>query len=1103
VVLRLGELIYPTKKIEKLACADISPLHSSNPTEIKLAMKKFFPFLLLVCTHFSQLMSQSSALKVPDHFKNMNMRSIGPAVMSGRVTAIDVDPLNENIMYVGTASGGLWKSESAGMTWSPLFDEQEILGIGAVCIDPGNHDVIWAGTGEGNPRNSQTSGAGIFKSQDAGKTWTKSGLEKTWTIHRVIVDPRNSQRVFAGAHGSAWTPNNDRGVYRTDDGGVSWKQILFINDTTGCADLVMDPANPNRLLAAMYQYERKPYHFTSGGKGSGLHITVDGGNTWTKLTDKHGLPEGEWGRIGLAFAPGNSKIVYALIECAKTALYKSTDGGLTWNLVTDKGVGDRPFYYHELYVDPSNENHLIYLHSTVSESIDGGKTWTTLLPYYGVHPDHHAFWWSAQNHAFMIEGNDGGLNISRDGGRNWTFVNNLPLGQFYHVDIDMQVPYNVYGGMQDNGSWKGPGYVFHSGGIRSADWQELLFGDGFDVLPDSHNPLYAYAMSQGGEVHYIQTETGKMSYVKPVHPDGTRLRFNWNAAIGRDPFNTAGVYFGSQFVHHSTDHGLSWNIISPDLTTNDSLKLKDQDKTGGITPDVTNAENHCTILSITASEKNKGELWVATDDGYVQLTRDGGTNWTNLSPSIKGLPKGAWIPQITLGANAGEAWVVVNNYRQGDRSPYLFYTADYGKSWMNKVSAMQVNGHCLSVVQDAQQPKLVFLGTEHGLYVSFDYGSSWMKWTHDYPSVATQDLKIHPRENDLVIGTFGRALYVLDNIEPLRRYAAFREKAFEPKLSAMPSPTAFISAWQQPAGERFPADTYFAGENKQTRGQLCYYFNVDKKEEAKEKGADNSKKGKKEEDKKDETAKEKKDEKDKKVTIHILTLAGDTIRTLKHEPDTGINVVGWWFDTRGVRFPSKEDPKKDDDEEGNGPQVAPGTYKVIYQFNAWKDSTQLRVEMQPDVAWTNEDYLRYNELLKRAQQLSTSMEEAMQQLRDAHKSIGLVRSALTFAEDSLKKDMEAAMDSLDKKMKAFEEDLFGKEDQKGINDDSHTLQSKMYTAFGHINEYANGTNAANALNNAERDVNAWVKEVSDFTSGPYAEFRKRVEQQSFNYFKKP
>ncbi|MFN5620601.1 MAG: VPS10 domain-containing protein [Flavobacteriales bacterium] len=1066
-------------------------------------MKKFFALLLLLSAYTGLVYSQQTVTKVPDHFKNMNMRSIGPAVMSGRVTAIDVDPLNENIIYVGTASGGLWKSESAGMTWAPIFDEQEVLGIGSVEIDPSNHDVIWAGTGEGNPRNSQTNGAGIYRSLDAGKHWQRMGLENTSTIHRVLVDPRNSQVVYAGAHGNAWNPSKDRGVYKTIDGGKSWQNILFVNDTAGCADLVMDPFNSNRMLAAMYHYQRKPYHFTSGGKGSGLHLTVDGGATWTKLTDKNGLPEGELGRIGLAFARSNSKVVYALIECAKTGLYRSNNGGLNWELVTEKGVGDRPFYYHELYVDPSNENHLIYLHSTVSESIDGGKTWTTLLPYYGVHPDHHAFWWSANNTAFMIEGNDGGLNISRDGGRNWTFVNNLPLGQFYHVDIDMQVPYNVYGGMQDNGSWKGPGYVFHSGGIRSADWQELLFGDGFDVLPDSHNPLYAYAMSQGGEVHYIQTESGKMSYVKPVHPEGKTLRFNWNAGIGRDPFDKNGVYFGSQFVHHSSDHGLSWEIISPDLTTNDSLKLKDQNKTGGITPDVTNAENHCTILCITASEKNQGELWVGTDDGNVQLTRDGGKNWTNLSPAMKGLPKGAWVPQITLGANAGEAWVVVNNYRQGDRTPYLFYTADFGKTWINKVSATQVYGHCLSVVQDMKQTKLVFLGTEHGLYVSFDYGSSWMKWTHDYPSVATQDLKIHPRENDLIIGTFGRALYVLDNIEPLRRYAQYGEKAFEAKMSALPSPTAYISAWQQPAGERFPADTYFAGENKQTRGQLSYYFNVEKKEETKEKGSGDVKKGKKEEDKKEDKPEEKKKDQAKKVSIHVLTLSGDTIRTLKHEPDTGINVVGWWFDTRGIRFPSKEDPKKEDDEEGNGPQAAPGKYKIVYQFNEWKDSTELTVEMQPNVAWTQTDYERYSELVKRAKQLAESTEEAMQLLRDARKSIGLVRGALTFAQDTLKKELESSMDSLDKKINGFEESLFGKEEQKGINDNAHTLQSKIYTAFGHINEYSNGRNADDAVRNAERDVNTWVNEVKAFANGSYADFKKRVKGQSFDYFKKP
>lgn len=1040
---------------------------------------------------------EAQVTTVPDAFKNMNMRSIGPAVMSGRVTSIDVDPLDENIIYVGTASGGLWKSESGGTTWTPLFDKQDLLGIGAVCVDPNNHDVIWAGTGEGNPRNSQTSGAGIFKSLDAGKSWKKMGLEQTWTIHRVVVDPRKSERAFAAAHGSAWIPNKDRGVYITDDGGNSWQQILFVNDTTGCADLVMDPANPDRLIAAMYHYQRTPYHFTSGGKGSGLHITVDGGKSWTKLTDKQGLPEGEWGRIGLAFAPNNSKVVYALIECAKTALYRSNDGGFTWSMVTDKGVGDRPFYYHELYVDPSNENHLIYLHSTVSESIDGGKTWTTLLPYSGVHPDHHAFWWSAQNPKFMIEGNDGGLNISRDGGRNWTFINNLPLGQFYHVDYDMDVPYNIYGGMQDNGSWKGAGYVFHGGGIRSADWQELLFGDGFDVLPQPNKSRFAYAMSQGGEVHYIDTETGKMSYVKPVHPEGKKLRFNWNAAISRDPYNDQGLYFGSQYLHHSTNHGLSWEMISPDLTTNDSLKLKDQHKTGGITPDVTNAENHCTILCITPSEDDPKEIWVGTDDGQLQLTQDGGKSWNNLSASIKGFPKAAWIPQITLGAVAGEVWVVVNNYRQGDKAPYLFYTSDHGKSWTNKAITSQVQGHCLSVVQDKVEPKLVFLGTEHGLFVSFDRGSNWMKWTHDYPSVATQDLKIHPRENDLIIGTFGRAIYVLDNIEPLRRFAQKGSASFEKKIFALDSPTAYITSWQQPAGERFPADMHFAGENKQTRAQLCYFFNVDK--EVKEDAA--VKKEKSDKKSAENKAEEKKEKKDKKVTIHVLTLAGDTLRTFKHEPDTGINVVGWWFETKGVRFPSQEDPKTDAEEEGNGYHIAPGKYKVMYHFNQMKDSTYLNVDIQPGQTWNETDYANYMALVKRGNAVASNVEAAMQQLRDAQKSIDMVRTAMVFADDSVKKSLNTSMDSLDQKIKSFHERIFGKENQKGINDDSHTLQSKIYSTLGLINEFSNGQNAENAMHTLESESTIMVKEMEKFINEPFAKFKSEIERMQFQFFK--
>jgi photosystem II stability/assembly factor-like uncharacterized protein len=1048
--------------------------------------KSAIAFLLTLVSLSYQLFAQlpSQLTPVPEEFKNMSMRSIGPAAMSGRVTAIDVDPFNENIIYVGTASGGLWKSESGGTTWAPMFDKEEVLGIGSVAIDPSNHDVLWVGTGEGNPRNSQTNGAGIFRSLDAGANWKKMGLENTKTIHRVIVDPANSSIVYAAAHGNAWAPSKDRGVYKTHDGGQTWENILYVNDTTGCADLVMDPNNSQRILAAMYHYHREPYHFTSGGKGSGLHITLDGGKSWTKLTDKQGLPEGELGRIGLAFAPGNSKVVYALIECTKTALYRSNDGGLNWFQVTDKGVGDRPFYYHELYVDPTNENHLIYLHSTVSESIDGGKTWTTLLPYYGVHPDHHAFWWSAKNTQFMIEGNDGGLNISRDGGKKWTFINNLPLGQFYHVDFDMETPYNVYGGMQDNGSWKGPGYVFHGGGIRSADWQELIFGDGFDVLPKPGNSRYAYAMSQGGEVSYVDTQTGNATYIKPVHPEGKKLRFNWNAAIGKDPFNNEAVYFGSQFVHYSQDHGLSWKIISPDLTTNDSLKLKDQHKTGGLTPDVTNAENHCTILCITASPYNQGEIWVGTDDGQVQLTSDGGKSWNNLTRSIKDFPANAWVPQITLGAAAGEAWVVVNNYRQGDTKPYLFYTNDFGKSWKNAANPLYVHGHCLSVVQDFKEPKLVFLGTEHGLFVSFDKGTRWMLWNYNYPKVATQDLKIHPRESDLIIGTFGRALYILDNIEPLRMYAsqgvAFLEKTF----FALPSPDACISAWRQPAGERFPADMYFAGENKSKSGELCFWYTPELKKETSSKKKDT----------KEIAVDEKKEKKgkDEKVTIHILTLAGDTIRTLKHEPDTGLNIVNWYFETKGIRFPSKEDPKKDEEEEQGGPTAKPGSYKVYYTWNDFKDSSMVTVNLQPGLNWNESGYTVYVTLRKDMEELATKAEQAYARIRSAEKSIGLIKDALTYADDSTKK-----------KIDPIKEFYFGKDDQKGIQDDSHTLVNQLYTAFYSIDGFENGSNARAAVSNCVKPVDRAVEMIENCMKEEFVKLQTLVEQTRFNYFKNP
>jgi photosystem II stability/assembly factor-like uncharacterized protein len=507
--------------------------------------------------------------------KDMKPRSIGPGGMSGRVTSIDVVHDNTDIMYVGTASGGLWKSESGGVKWEPIFENEATASIGAVAIQQSNPSVIWAGTGEGNPRNSLNGGYGIYRSLDGGHSWDLMGLEKTRHIHRILIDPANPNIVYVGAIGSPWGAHKERGVFKTVDGGKTWSKILFSNNNTGVGDMVMDPTNPNKLIVALWEHKREPWFFNSGGEGSGIFITHDAGKTWKKRTEKDGLPEGELGRIGLAIAKNKPTIVYALIEAKKNALYKSIDGGFSFIKVNDKDdIGNRPFYYSDIFVDPQNENRIYSVFTYVNVSEDGGKNFKQLMPAYGVdngvHPDHHAWWIHPSNGNFMIDGNDGGMNITRDGGKTWRFIGNLPVAQFYHIAVDNELPYNVYGGMQDNGSWRGPAYVWRSQGIRNDYWQEISFGDGFDVLPDPENSRYGWSMSQQGYVNRYDWKTGNNYTVRPIHPDpNIKLRFNWNAAIHIDPFDNNTIYFGSQFVHKSTDKGLTWELISEDLTTND------------------------------------------------------------------------------------------------------------------------------------------------------------------------------------------------------------------------------------------------------------------------------------------------------------------------------------------------------------------------------------------------------------------------------------------------------------------------------------------------------------------------------------------------------
>jgi len=1040
---------------------------------------------LSISTIFVFIVSFSFCQKVDlDLFKGMDMRHIGPATMSGRVTSIDVVNDDPTTIYVGTASGGLWKSESSGTKWKPIFDDQPVASIGAVTIDQNNPDVIWAGTGEGNPRNSHTSGAGIFKSLDAGHSWEFKGLKSTRLIHRVITHRDDPDIVYVAAMGSAWGPNKERGVYRTTNGGDTWENILFVNDSTGCADLVVDPSNPNKLIAAMWEYGRKPYFFNSGGEGSGLYVSHDGGDTWKERTDDDGLPKGNLGRMGLAISASNPKICYALVESSEIALYKSTDGGFKWDKQSTDNVGNRPFYYADIYVNPHDAKEVWSLWSVVSRSDDGGKSFKTVIPYAGVHPDHHAFWISPTDPNFMMDGNDGGLNISRDGGKTWEYVSNLPLGQFYHINYDMDIPYHVYGGMQDNGSWQGPGYKWGWNSISNEDWKEISFGDGFDVVSQRGDSRYAYSMWQGGNLTETDIETGESRYIRPMHPDSTTLRFNWNAALAQDPFTDCGLYYGSQFVHYTPDCGTSWELISPDLSTNDTTKQQ-QAKSGGLTFDVTDAENYTTVVCISPSPHDKNVIWAGTDDGNIQVTRDRGRTWKNVAKNIKGLPANPWIPQIEVSPhNEGEAFAVVNNYRQNDWRPYVYYTNDFGARWTRIVSDSDVSGHCLSIVQDPVEPKLLFLGTENGLYVSFDKGINWNHWEHDYPNISTMDLKIHPRENDLIIGTFARAAYILDDITPLREKAASGSSAFQSKLQIISTPDTYLASSGRDPGVRFPGDMKWRGANRWSGARIQYYCEMPEK--------------KKEEDKD-----EKKDEKvnkkggdGKKATVHILTLDGDSLRTFTTEPDTtGINLTRWGLDTKGVRRPSRKERKKDDDQPGGGMTVATGTYKVVMEFRGEKDSSEVTVHYDPRLEFDAKAHAAQEVLFKRWEAMVSKADQGFEQTKLGLKTIKAVKQSLSNVEDSLKKDVITLADSLRKEIMKIQDLYMHPKDAKGYLDDNHLLGTYIWKSRSYITtgSQAPGANAEVALAFAEGKVEEAVAKINALFGEPWENWRKRVE----------
>ncbi len=779
--------------------------------------KSIFPGILFLATGLLWSAVAQQIPKVSSYtFSAIGARQIGPARMSGRISAIDALDSDARVVYAATASGGVWKSVNGGVTFKPVFDKQ-VMSVGAVTIDQQHPDTVYVGTGEIWTRNSVSVGKGLYRTTDGGDNWELLGLEKTERIARILISPEDSSLLYVAALGHLWNANAERGVYRSKDGGKSWEKVLYVDENTGCSGLIMIPGKPRTLFAGMWDFRRQPWTFRSGGPGSGLYRSDDGGDTWHKVTSEV-FPDDSIGRIALAVSPVMPERIYALIESPQTALYRSNDGGKSWVMVNKtSAVSERPFYFSNIIADPVDSNRVWKPGLMLSYSKDTGRTFQRDLMSFGggVHSDLHALWISPENNNFMYLGTDGGIYISNDQGKTWRMVRNLPVSQFYHVSVDNRRPYWVYGGLQDNGSWMGPSQG--PGGITNDVWKNIGGGDGFYAFPDPDDPSVIYSQSQGGEVSRVYLRSNEMKDIKPYADEQTgKLRFNWNTPFLFGP--SGALYIGSQYLYRSVDKGDTWERISPDLTTNDPAKLR-QEKSGGVTIDNTAAENHCTIFTIGESPLDKNIIWVGTDDGNLQFTRDGGKSWSNVTAHVPDLPPHTWCSSVTPSRfEKGTAYVTFDGHRTGDMNPYVYKTTDYGLTWTS-LRDEALEGYCHKIIEDTKADNLLFLGTEFGLWLSVDGGKQWARFTGNFPKVSVRDMVIQERESDLVVATHGRGILILDDITPLRYLTPellAREMAFLPSRPYL--------LHNQGYAQEFPGDGEFAGPNPPEAALLTYYL---------------------------------------------------------------------------------------------------------------------------------------------------------------------------------------------------------------------------------------------------------------------------------------
>ncbi|MGH9534483.1 MAG: hypothetical protein ACRD2E_06460 [Terriglobales bacterium] len=971
------------------------------------------PLLFLLAPNAQAQTAKNS----PSALGALKFRELGPAVAGGRVSSVVGIPGNPMVYYVGTAGGGVWKSVDGGYTWKAIFKHGP-NSIGAVALAPSNPNLVWVGTGEANIRSDVINGHGVYFSPDGGATWQFMGLKNAGQISSILVNPQNANEVWVGVFGHTWGPNHTRGVYRTEDGGHTWQRVLFVNDATGVASLIMEPGNPRVLLAAMWQAVRHPWGFDDGGLGGGIYRSTDGGTTWAKLT--HGVPKGPLGRIGLAAAPSDPQRIYALIEAKHGRLWVSNDLGGHWkNVNNNHAIDDRPWYFSTMAVAPNDPDRVYFLASSLHETQDGGRTIESIGR--NVHADNHSIWIDPDNPNRIIEGNDGGVDLSLDAGRNWRFLADLPIEQFYQVATDNKIAFDVCGGLQDNNAWCGPSRSGYR--IDGSEWFIVAGGDGQYAVPAPSDPDIIYADSQNGYIGRINLKNNTSRYERPtilgvsaMAPADLKYRFNWTAPIAVAPTDPNTVYLGANVLFKTSDGGLHWTPISPDLTRND--KAKQQTSGGAMEHDISGAETYDTILSFGISPKDPRTIWVGTDDGLVQVTRDGGAHWTNVTANIPGLPQWGRVQQIDPApSNPAGCYVSFDFHETGNDHAYVYKTSDYGQTWTNISAGLPPDTPVKVVREDPDQAGFLVAGTNTGLFYSQDDGASWKPLQANLPTITVYDLQFVPRDHSLVVATHGRGIFVLDNITPLEDQTP---AILADDFHLFPALPAYMLTSRP---RRTLSLSNFTTPNPPTGVMVDYYVKTAVQPTA-----------------------EQKQRHQQPVQITITDAQGHLVDTMFGPAKKGFNRINWPMRYAGATPLDfiKHVSGGYFGFRGMGPEVAPGTYKITATLKGQSQAVTAEVKPDPNFPVNMANFRAETRAALRARGNLSALNAMLNRLTALHAQLAAVVKLLQPSRPTGVVSVEyqpvlARAQALDKKVVAMKAAVYNTKVQPGSEDDIHYL----------------------------------------------------------------